>query len=133
MNNINLMGRLTKDPQLKQNNISTYTHITLAVKRPFSKDKTDFIDCVAFGRTAETITNYVKKGDLIGITGILQTSTYNDDMGNNKKSINVAINNMYFTYSANSHNNIQNTQKDRFNSDFMQGFEEISNNDELPF
>ena len=77
MNVTVLVGRLTKDPEVKQSTSGkTYTRFTLAVNRPFTKDEVDFINCVVFGKTAEVMNKYVRKGHRIGLTGRLQTNKY---------------------------------------------------------
>lgn len=76
LNNISLMGRMVKDPELKTTSGkgTYYTRFCIAVKRDIGEDKTDFIDCVAWTRTAEMICKHFKKGHRIIITGILTTS-----------------------------------------------------------
>ena len=79
MNKVLLIGRLTRDVELSQSG-STYAKFTLAVNRQFKdKDgskKADFINCVAFGKTAEVLTQYTQKGSQIGVEGSLQVSSY---------------------------------------------------------
>ena len=79
MNKVLLIGRLTRDAELSQSG-STYAKFTLAVNRQFKdKDgskKADFINCVAFGKTAEILTQYTQKGSQIGVDGSLQVSSY---------------------------------------------------------
>lgn len=82
MNRVNLLGRLTDDPMVKiSNNGTTVTNFTLAVNR-YNKEKeqfTDFVPCVAFNGTAETIGNYVLKGSQIAIEGRINVSSYEKD------------------------------------------------------
>lgn len=79
MNKVLLIGRLTRDAELSQSG-STYAKFTLAVNRQFKdKDgskKADFINCVAFGKTAEVLAQYTQKGSQIGVEGSLQVSSY---------------------------------------------------------
>ena len=73
MNQVNLLGRLTKDPELKYGASGTaFCKFTLAVNRAFKKDEVDFINCTAFGKAAETIAEYVRKGDQFARGGRLQ-------------------------------------------------------------
>lgn len=78
-----LVGRLTKDPELKYttSNIA-YTRFTVAVNRTFSgpngEREADFISCVAWRRQAENVAKYVQKGSLVGIEGRIQTGSYDD-------------------------------------------------------
>jgi single-strand DNA-binding protein len=86
INNVTLTGRLTKDPELKYTPSGVgVASLTIAVNRPFANDKgekeTDFIFCVAWRKTGETMANFLKKGSLIGVTGRLQTRSYEDKSG----------------------------------------------------
>ena len=76
MNKVILMGRLTKDPDVRHNNDSTVARYTLAVDRRGKKDETDFISCVAFGKAGEFAENYLSKGKKIVLTGHIQTGSY---------------------------------------------------------
>ncbi|MGF6906791.1 single-stranded DNA-binding protein [Fusobacterium sp. PH5-44] len=77
MNNINLIGRLTKDLELKYGQSGkAYAKFSLAVKRNYSKDGVDFINCVSFGKTAEIIAEHLRKGNKIAIEGSLQMNQY---------------------------------------------------------
>lgn len=81
INNIVLVGRTTKNIELKQNkNGTSYVQFTLAVNRPYKDEqgqqKADFIQCVAWNKTAETLTKYVPKGTMIGVEGRLQVRSY---------------------------------------------------------
>ena len=79
MNQILLIGRLTKDPELKYTKDGKgYCNFSLAVSREFKKDEVDFINCVAWDKRAEAIANYVKKGNKLGIIGRLQIDKNND-------------------------------------------------------
>ena len=75
-----LTGRLTKEPELKHGASGTaYCKFTLAVNRMKKDDPADFIFCSAFGKTAELIAEYVKKGNNLGVQGRLQQDTYEKD------------------------------------------------------
>ena len=75
-----LTGRLTKEPELKYGASGTaYCKFTLAVNRMKKDDPADFIFCSAFGKTAELIAEYVKKGNKLGVQGRLQQDTYEKD------------------------------------------------------
>lgn len=77
MNVVVLVGRLTRDPELKFGQSGkAYSRFSLAVDRPFSKGETDFINCVAFGKTAELIGEYLRKGRKIGVNGRLQMNKF---------------------------------------------------------
>lgn len=85
MNNVNLIGRLTKDVELKATQSGKYvSSFTLAVNRIGAKDgeqQADFINCTAWNKTAETLNNYTSKGTQIGIQGRIQTRSYEDKSG----------------------------------------------------
>lgn len=82
MNKGQYTGRLTADPELKQttNGVSVCS-FTLAVKRPRAKDKTDFINFVAWRGNAEFVCRYFKKGDAMEVSGALQSRKYEDSNG----------------------------------------------------
>lgn len=84
MNKVILMGRLTKDPEIRTGNTQVARY-TLAVDRRFSnsEEKTDFINIVAFGKSAEFAEKYLKKGTKVLVTGRIQTGSYTDK--DNKK------------------------------------------------
>ncbi len=86
MNNVNLVGRLTKDVELKYTSSQTAVAIgTLAVNRQFKnangEKEVDFINIVAWRKTAEILSNYASKGSQIGITGRIQTRNYEGNDG----------------------------------------------------
>jgi single-strand DNA-binding protein len=81
MNKVNLIGRLTSDPELRYNSSDiAYTRFVLAVNRPFTNSdgerEADFISCVAWRKTAELICEHFKKGSEIGLSGRIQTGNY---------------------------------------------------------
>lgn len=81
MNQVALIGRLTADPETRfYDEINAVTRFSLAINsRAKDKDKTDFIRCVCFGKTAEFVSKYSKKGSRIGISGRLQSGNYEKD------------------------------------------------------
>lgn len=98
MNAVQLMGRLTKDPELKYGASGTaYCKFTVAVNRAFKKDEVDFINCTCFGKTAEAMGEYSRKGDQIGVCGSLQVDVYEKD-GEKKFSTSVTV--QSFTFGA---------------------------------
>lgn len=77
MNRTVLVGRVTKDIELKSTQTGTsIVRFTLAVQRRKKDDGADFINCVAYAKTAELMSQYVHKGDRIGVTGRIQTGSY---------------------------------------------------------
>ena len=101
MNNVSLIGRLTANPELKhsQNGLA-YTRFSIAVDRSFVKQgeerQTDFINIVAWGKTAEFVCKYFMKGQRIGITGEIRTGSYTAQDGSKRYTFDVAANNVYF-------------------------------------
>ena len=80
MNSVCLIGRLTKDVQERRTQNGTpVVSFTLAVDRRKKEDGADFINCIAWNKSAETIAKYVHKGDLFGVTGYIQTRSYEKD------------------------------------------------------
>lgn len=84
MNKVVLMGRLTKEPDVR-NTQTSVARFTLAVDRRFKRDgepTADFIGCVAFGKTAEFMEKYMKKGTKTALAGRIQTGSYTNSDGN---------------------------------------------------
>ncbi|MBO0458362.1 single-stranded DNA-binding protein [Enterococcus hulanensis] len=86
INNVVLVGRLTKDPDLRYTaNGTGVATFTLAVNRDFTnqdgKREADFINCVIWRKSAETLANYARKGTLLGVTGRVQTRNYENQQG----------------------------------------------------
>ena len=98
MNKVILIGRLTKDPDLKfaQGTGKAITRFTLAVNRPMKKDEADFINCIAFGKTGETIAQYLTKGRQLAITGNIRTGSYEAKDGTKKYTTDVIIDSFEF-------------------------------------
>lgn len=81
MNKVILMGRLTRDPEPKDAGETKVARYRLAVDRRFKKDETDFINCVAFGKSAEFAEKYLKQGTKVVVTGRIQTGSYTNREG----------------------------------------------------
>lgn len=82
MNDVNLTGRITKDPELHETEKMQVVNFTLAVNREFSKEKeADFVPCVTFNHSATYLANYVKKGDMLEVQGRIQTRSYQSKNG----------------------------------------------------
>ena len=90
MNTANIIGNLTRDPELKHSQSGkAIVNFSIAVQRKFKKDETDFFECVAWDKTAELIAEHFCKGHKIGITGDLQQQRWEKD---GKKQSKVIIN-----------------------------------------
>lgn len=102
MNLVVLTGRLTRDPELKFGQSGkAYSRFSLAVDRPFQKGEADFINCVAFGKTAELIGEYLRKGRKVGVNGRLQMNRYEAN-GEKRTSYDVLVENIEFLESKGS-------------------------------
>ncbi len=125
MNNITLMGRICKDPELKYTQTQIpVTTFTLAVDREYG-DATDFIPCVAWRQTAEFICKYFRKGSLIALRGTVQSRDYEDRNGNKRTIIEIVADRVYFTGEKREENKPATPNDD---------FEEITaDEDVLPF
>ncbi len=150
VNNVTLLGRITRDPEVKAvGNGSAVCNFTLAVNRNFKNQQgeyeADFINVVAFGNTAQRMQQYVAKGNLLAVTGRIQTRNYENNMGQRVYVTEVVANNVSFVESRNSRSN--SGSQDPYNSaapspyDSMnKGFEASAVNDfsdidddDLPF
>lgn len=153
LNNVVLMGRLTADPELRHTpNGIAVTSFTLAVGRSYSKAgserATDFIDIVAWRNTAEFVSRYFTKGQLVAVEGSIQTRTYQDKDGNNRKAFEIVASNVHFAEAKREQNGSYNNydkgpsatyyqQSENTMSSFDNGnvddFREIPTDDDLPF
>ena len=80
MNKVILIGRLTRDSELRYTeNQTAVCEVNLAVDREYKKDEADFIKCKVFGKLGETLNKHTKKGDLIALSGRIQTGSYEKD------------------------------------------------------
>lgn len=129
LNKIVLLGRLTKDPEMRYTQSNTaVASFTLAVDRDFGEKQTDFIDCVAWKQTGEFVSKYFGKGQMAAVAGRLQIRDWNDKDGNKRRSAEVVVDNVYFCES----------KKDRGDTSYEQAkagvFVEVDDTDgELPF
>ncbi len=110
LNNIVIMGRLTRDPELRRTGSGVaVTSFTLAVDRDFSgKDgekETDFIDCVAWRQTGEFVSKYFSKGRMACVQGSLHLRDWTDKDGNKRRQAEVIASNVYFADSKNAAQN----------------------------
>lgn len=99
LNHIVIMGRLTKDPELRRTgNGTAVASFTVAVDRDFGKEEkeTDFIECVAWRQTGEFVSKYFSKGRMAVVSGRLQIRSWTDKEGNNRKTAEVVADNVYF-------------------------------------
>lgn len=97
MNQCQLLGRMTRDPELKYTPQGTaVVSFSLAVDRRFNREKADFIDVVAWRQTAEFISKHFQKGTRIAVVGSVQTRTWEDNEGHKRKAVEVLADSVYF-------------------------------------
>lgn len=129
MNKVILMGRLTKDPDTRytQTNNTQVTSFTLAVNRRFAKEgeerQADFINVVAWNKTAEFVSKYFQKGQQVAVVGRMQTRNYEDDNKVKHYITEVIAEEVYFADS----------KKEGTTTTTQDEFEPIQDDDELPF
>lgn len=119
INKVTLIGRLTREVEHgATSNGTSFARFSLAVQRDFANAQgvreADFINAVAWRGAADTIQKYVKKGDLFGISGRIQTRTYQDQQGNNRSAFEVLVEDFQFLNSNNSSS--QNNSNNSFDS-----------------
>lgn len=140
MNNAILIGRLTRDPELRYlpGSNKAVTNFTLAVDRQLSKEKkkeyeskgiptADFINIVVWGKRAESCANYLKKGRLVAVEGRIRTRSYEVNDGNRRYITEVVANNLEFLGSPDSK-----TSNNNLDSIDLEGFSPY-NDDDIPF
>ncbi len=102
LNHITIMGRLTRDPELRRTGSGVaVASFTLAVDRDFGKNEngekeTDFIDCVAWRQTGEFVSKYFTKGRMAVVSGRLQIRPWTDKDGNKRRTAEIVADNVYF-------------------------------------
>ena len=132
MNVAILMGRLTADPELKHTSNSVpVCSFSLAVDRRVKSGEerqADFINIVAWRQTAEFVSKYFTKGQMIAVEGTIQTRRYQDKHGDNRTAFEIIAENVHF---AGNRDTQSNTETPTFNGDG--DFSQISSDDNLPF
>jgi len=138
MNRVVLMGRLTRDPEVRytQTNNTLVASFTLAVNRRFVREgeeqTADFINCVAWAKTGEFISKYFKKGQQMLVMGRIQTRSWDDAAtGQKRYTTEVVVEETYFTGSKKDNESLAHEDLpigDADTSDF-----EVSSGDDLPF
>lgn len=112
LNRVVLVGRLTRDPDLRytQNGVAV-ANFTIAVNRPFTNQEgnrdADFINCVVWRKPAENLANYMKKGNMVGVDGRLQSRTYKDQDGKTVFVVEVVADSVQFLESRKDNNQSQ--------------------------
>lgn len=127
LNQIVLMGRLTRDPEVRYTQSQVpVASFTLAVDRDFGDKQTDFIDCVAWRGTAEFVSKYFRKGSMAVASGRLQLREWTDQNGNKRRNAEVVAEHVYFGESKSAQRPVDVSAA---------GFNDLQNVDdgELPF
>ena len=141
MNIIILTGRLTRDPELKTGQSGkAYARFTLAVERPMQKDEADFINCVAFGKTAELIGEYLRKGRKVGVQGRIQMNRYEMN-GEKRTSYDVLVDTVEFLESKNGSGDDSSYNSGNYSDGYQKAAEPVKSapvgndfdDDEFPF
>jgi len=117
INRVVLVGRLTKDPDLRYtNNGTAVANFNIACNKPFKKDgedqQADYINCVIWRKPAESLANYMSKGSLIGVEGSIQTRNYEGQDGKRVYVTEVLAASVQFLESKNSENRQNKTNTD---------------------
>lgn len=140
MNSVQLVGRFTKDPDVRYSNSgSSVARFTLAVDRRFKKedgDSADFIQCVAFGKTAEFIEKWFGKGQRVGLNGHIQTGSYVNQEGKKVYTTDIIVENVEFVESRAASGGGDPRQQTQQPNDIGDGFMNIPDGVEdegLPF
>ena len=152
LNHIVIMGRLTRDPELRYTQSQTpVASFTVAVDRDFGgrdggEKQTDFIDCSAWRQTGEFVSKYFRKGSMIVVSGRLQSRKWQDRDGNNRTSWEISADNVYFgesrrrdedsrdSYSANNYGGNSYDNSRSTSAPARSGFEDLGDDDgDLPF
>ncbi|MCC5908984.1 MAG: single-stranded DNA-binding protein [Clostridiaceae bacterium] len=141
MNNVVMIGRLARDPELRftasGKAVATFS---IAVNRPFSKTKeADFFNVVVWGKIGENCANYLAKGRLVGVQGRLQSRSYENQAGEKKYITEIVANEVEFLEWGNKQSNPGNGPDNKTDNDFgnddidLDNFQAIDEEDEVPF
>ena len=154
LNHITIMGRLTRDPELRHTQSNTpVASFTVAVDRDFSgrdggEKQTDFIDCVAWRQTGEFVSKYFRKGSMIVVSGKLQSRKWQDRDGNNRTNWDVIADNVYFgesrrdggdttgndrSYNRSEPARRENSYNSNYSNNSYSSFSEMEDDGDLPF
>lgn len=134
MNKSILMGRLTRDPEVRTSGDTTVARFSLAVDRRFKRDgeqTADFINCVAFGKTGEFIEKYGRKGTKFVVEGRIQTGSYTNKDGQTVYTTDVVVEQVEFAESKASANGNTTESNHSDNTGFMNIPDNLT--EELPF
>lgn len=133
-----IMGRLSRDPELRQTttgkNVASFTiACSRGRKDANGKDLVDWIPVVAWGHTAEFVCKYFEKGSLIAIDGRLQSRSYQDRYGNNRTAIEIVANNVNFAGSKSTGGGSNSVPAGGSRNEPTVQYDEIEDDGDLPF
>lgn len=140
INSTILIGRLTRDPELRKSQSGTSVlSFNLAVNRKFNKEETDFINCVCFNHTADFISKYLGKGSLISVEGRIQTRNYEDKKTGNRVYVTEVVADSVQSLESRRERENNNTDQNSYQNNNVDIEEEFGSNsfsiddDSLPF
>jgi len=138
LNRVVLVGRITKDPEQKRTQSNTpVVSFTLAVNRQFSNDQgekqADFIQCVAWSKSAEFMSNYVRKGALLGVDGRIQTRTYETNNGETRYVTEVVCDSVQILESKRDVVPVQPSHEPEEENPFVSSGKSLATEEDLPF
>lgn len=136
MNKVIETGRATKDIELRSTTSGkSVVSFSIAVKRTYKNAEgnydSDFFDCIAFGKLAETISRYVHKGDMVGVIGKLQTRSYTDKKDNKRKVTEIIVEELEFLQQKKEEPATHGYET--VDNDPFANFEELADDADLPF
>lgn len=133
LNNVTLMGRICSDIELRTTTSGkSVANFRIAVKRSYTKsDETDFITIVVWGNTADFVSKWFSKGDMIALCGEIQTRSYEDKNGNKRTAFEVVAREVSFCGGKNEGNT--SAAPTSMSAPVPDGYEEIEDDDQLPF
>jgi len=141
MNNVNVIGRIGKEIEIKfLTSGSAIANFSIAVNQDYKKqdgtkvEKTSWFDITAFGKTAENVNKFFKKGSMIGITGELEQQTWTDNNQQNRSKVVIKLQSFTFIDKANSNNNAPQQQYNAPQQQVQNNHQmPVYDNDEIPF
>mgnify|MGYP001217422592 CR=1 FL=1 len=112
INQVTVLGRLTRDPDMRYTpNGVAVTNFSIAVKRPYNREETDFFNVIAWRKLGENVASYMKKGGQIAVSGRLQSRSYETRSGEKRNTVEIVAENVQFL------NNTENLNKKQSQSD----------------
>lgn len=134
MNSISLIGNICNDLELKQTpNGKSVLNFNLAVKRPFTKDTTDFFTIVVWNQPAEYLSRYARKGVKVGVSGMLTARKYDDRDGNHRTAYEIVANVVEICEAAKPSENADTYTPATYSNTASPQFEEVAYDSGLPF